>query len=202
MFHDVEQNSEEWLELRKGKVTASYFPIIMANDGKAFGEPAKRYALKLALERKTGRRIEAGFSNEHTERGHALEPVARMRYESEYFTQITNGGFFDLVSYGDSPDGLICQDGVIEIKSVIASTHYETLNRNAPDPAYKWQIVGHLFCTKRKWCEFVSYCEDFPEEKQLLVYRIYAEEIQEKFNRLETRLNEFLEYILKIESTL
>ncbi|WP_177412500.1 PDDEXK family nuclease [Entomomonas moraniae] len=57
-----------------------------------------------------------------------------------------NGGFFDCGDYGESPDGLVNDDGVIEIKSVIASTHYATLKRNLFDPSYKWQLIGHLDC--------------------------------------------------------
>mgnify|MGYP002040268088 FL=1 len=81
-FHDVQQNTDEWQALRLGKATASNFACIMANDGKAFGDPAKRYALQLALELATGKKAEYSFSNEHMERGHEHEPVARMLYLS------------------------------------------------------------------------------------------------------------------------
>ena len=172
IFHDVPQNTEVWEALRLGKATASNFATFMANDGKPFGEPAKRYALQLALERLTERKASAGFSNEHTERGHEQEPIARMLYEESTFCDVANGGFFDWINYGDSPDGLVGDDGVIEIKSVIASTHYATIQRKAHDPAYTWQIVGHLDCTGRQWVDFVSYCADFPSETHLVVYRV------------------------------
>ncbi len=79
-FLDVEQNTDAWFGPRLGKATASYFGCFMANDGKAFGEPAKRYALQLALERMTGKRAEFSFSNEHMERGHEQEGDARDLY--------------------------------------------------------------------------------------------------------------------------
>ncbi len=104
VFHDVEQNSEIWFDLRLGKATASKFGCFMANDGKAFGDPAKDYALQLALELATGKKAEFSFSNEHTERGHEQEPIARMLYEEENFVTVTNGGFFDWDDYGESPD--------------------------------------------------------------------------------------------------
>ena len=69
IFHDVPQNSEAWEALRLGKATASNFSKFMANDGKAFGDPAKRYALQLALERHTGRKSEYSFKNDDMERG-------------------------------------------------------------------------------------------------------------------------------------
>lgn len=197
IWHNVEQNTDAWYALRLGKVTASHFGTIMANEGKAFGEPARRYALQLALERATGKRAEFSFSNEHMERGHEQEPVARMLYEAENFVDVTNGGFFDCGEYGDSPDGLVCDDGVNEIKSVIASTHYATLQRGGFDPAYRWQLVGHLDCTGRDWCDFISYCSDFPEDQQLAVFRLHRADCLAEIERLRARRAEFIETLLR-----
>lgn len=191
-FHDVQQNTDEWAALRLGKVTCSNFGCFMANYGAAFGEPAKKYALQIALEIDTGRKAEYSFSNEHTERGHEQEPVARMLYEQEYFTDVSNGGFFDCGDYGDSPDGLVNEDGVVEIKSVIAPTHYATLRRGSFDPAYRWQLVGHLDCTGRDWVDFISYCADFREDRQLIVHRLHREDCLEEIERLNERRTEFL----------
>lgn len=191
-FHDVAQNTDEWMALRLGKVTCSNFGCFMANYGAAFGEPAKKYALQIALEIDTGRKAEYSFSNEHTERGHEQEPVARMLYEQEYFTDVSNGGFFDCGDYGDSPDGLVNEDGVVEIKSVIAPTHYATLRRGSFDPAYRWQLVGHLDCTGRDWVDFISYCADFREDRQLIVHRLHREDCLEEIERLNERRTEFL----------
>ncbi|WP_395312382.1 lambda exonuclease family protein [Enterobacter hormaechei] len=195
IWHDVEQNGEEWDALRLGKATASNFGLIMANDGKAFGEPAKRYALQLALEQIKGCKSEFGFSNEHMERGHEQEPIARMLYEEMNFVDVDNGGFFDHDTYGDSPDGLVGQDGLVEIKSVIAATHYSTLTRGSFDPAYRWQLVGHLDCSGRDWVDFISYCSDFPDGKQLIVYRLTAAECESEIVRLRARRKDFLELV-------
>ena len=111
-WHDVEQNTEVWQQLRTGKVTASNAGSFMANSDGAFGEPAKKYALQIALEIATGRKAEFSFSNDHTERGHEQEPIARMHYEDAEFVTVTNGGFFDCGDHGDSPDGLVGPDGV------------------------------------------------------------------------------------------
>jgi len=193
-FHDVEQNSEAWDELRLGKVTASKFGVIMANDGKAFGEPAKRYALQLALERITGKKAEFSFTNDHMERGHEQEPVARMLYEEQNFIDVTNGGFFDHGEWGDSPDGLV-KDGAVEIKSVIAPTHYDTLLRGSFDPAYRWQLIGHLDGTQRCWVDFISYCGEFPIEKQLIIHRLYKEHYEAELKRLQVRRQEFISLV-------
>lgn len=195
-FHDIEQNTPEWFELRLGKVTGSNLPIIMANEGKEFGEPAKKYALQIALEQITGKKSSvAGFSNMHTARGHEQEPIARELYESENFVDVTNGGFFDCGFFGDSPDGLVGDDGVIEIKSVIAATHFDTLRRGDFDTAYRWQLIGHLDCTGRDWVDFVSYCADFPESKQLITHRLWRDDFSDELERLRARRSEFLELV-------
>lgn len=195
IWRDVQQNSDEWLELRRGKVTASNFSMFMANDGKSFGEPAKKYALQVALERVTGIKSEGGFSNCHTDRGHIEEPIARLLYEETYFTEVTNGGLFDCGEYADSPDGLAGNDGVIEIKSVTPSVHYATLKRGSFDPAYTWQLVGHIECSNRSWVDFVSYCSEFPRHNNLIVFRTYREEFSDHIKRLQARRTEFLKLI-------
>lgn len=196
-FHDVPQNSPEWDLLRLGKATASRFGTFMANDGKAFGDPARRYALQLALERLTGKKAEFSFSNDDMERGHEQEPIARMLYSEERFVDIANGGFFDCGDYGDSPDGLISKDGVIEIKSVIAPTHYDTIKRGSFDPSYRWQLAGHLDCSGRDWVDFCSYCADFPEGKQLVVYRSTRDDFKDELVRLRARRQEFQALVLQ-----
>jgi hypothetical protein len=192
IFHDVPQNSPEWEALRLGKATASCFAKFMANDGKAFGDPAHRYALQLALERSTGRKAEHSFRNDDMERGHEQEPLARLLYEETTFADVQNGGFFDWGEYGDSPDGLVGEDGVIEAKSVIAPVHYANCRRGSFDPSYRWQLVGHLECTRRQWVDFVSYCADYPEGAQLYVFRLHRDECADEIQRLQARRADFL----------
>lgn len=192
VFHDVRQGSDEWHALRCGKVTGSSFGLFMAKENACFGDPAKRYALQIALEILTGKRAEHGFQTDDMKRGHDQEPIARMMYEDEHFVTVRNGGFFDWETYGDSPDGLVGDDGIVEIKSVIAPTHYATLRRGSFDPSYRWQLVGHLDCTGREWVDFVSYCSDFPEEKQLIVHRLHRADCVDETERLRARRDEFI----------
>lgn len=192
IFHDVEQNTDAWYQLRLGKATASNFACIMAHEGKAFGDPAKAYALRIALERITGRQAEYSFKNGDMERGHEQEPIARMLYEEAYFTEVRNGGFFDCGDYGDSPDGRVQENGLVEIKSVIASAHYATIRRKSFDPSYRWQLIGHLDCAEADWVDFISFCSDFPEAQQLVVYRLERGECASELTRLRQRRADFL----------
>lgn len=201
-FHDVAQNTEEWELLRLGKPTASNFGTFMANYGKDFGDPAKRYALQIALERLTGKKAEHAFSNDHMERGHEQEPIARMLYAEEHFCDVLNGGFFDCGTHGDSPDGRVGESGVIEIKSVIAFTHYANMQRGGYDPAYKWQLVGHLDCTGRDWVDFVSFCIDFPRDYQLCVYRLNREDCEHEIKMLHERREQFLALVANTVKTI
>jgi hypothetical protein len=192
-FHPVEQNSEEWLQLRTGRIGGSSIGKIMANYGKVFGQPAKDLAVKIALEQITGNRTENGYSNAHMERGHEQEPVARMLYEETYFCDVFPGGYFssgDMV--GVSPDGLVYDDGLIEIKSVIDTVHFSTIKRGRFDPSYQWQLYFNLMVTGREWIDFVSFCSDFPEGKKLFVDRVTKNESEEQFDMIRKRVEEFM----------
>jgi len=190
-FHDVKQNTDEWFGMRGGKFTYSKGGVIMANFGKSFGEPAKKYAVNIAIEQITGKPIPSNFTNEHMQRGHEQEPIAIDLYEQETFCEVSNGGFFCSDFIGCSPDGLVYDDGVIEVKSVISSVHYANVKRQNVDPAYKWQCYGNLKSTGRKWLDFISYCADYPEGKQLFIHRIYPENLVEEFKQIDERVEQF-----------
>ena len=194
MWIDVKQNSEEWFNLRLGKVTSSNFAKIMANNGKALGTPAIEYAQKVALESITGLRDESSsYSNAFMERGHELEPIASELYEIETFNSVTNGGFNDCGRIGDSPDGNVGNNGCIEIKCVIPNTQWKRIKKGGIDTAYKWQIQGHLVYGNKDWCDFISYCPEMPENKQLHIVRVYRDE--EMISDLKSRLELFIKEV-------
>lgn len=190
-FHDVEQNTDEWYLLRAGKKTNSAISKAMANYGKAFGNPAKQYAIQIAVEQITGLPVPSSYSNEHMSRGHEDEPIARMLYEEEYFCTVGNGGFFESGDYGCSPDGTVGDDGLIEIKSHIPSVHYEVVRKQSFESTYKWQLIGNMKLTERAWIDYISYCGGFPEGKQLYVYRLYAKDFAEEYKMMDIRMTEF-----------
>ncbi len=199
MFYDVQQNTDEWLTLRMGKITSSHQGSIMANLGKSFGNPAVEYAQKIALEIVTGELDETNFySNAYMERGHELEPIAIDLYQMQNFTEVANGGFFTLednhrIQIGDSPDGLVGANGCIEVKSVIPKTQWKRIKKGGIDTSYKWQIQSHLWVTGRMWCDFISYCPEMPENNRLIVVRV--ERNEEMIKQLEKRNNEFRKLI-------
>jgi hypothetical protein len=201
-FYDVEQNTDEWLGLRGGRLTSSKLAVIMANFGKAFGEPAKKYAVNIAVEQLTGKPIASTYSNEHMERGHEQEPVARMLYEDQTFCTVDNGGFFGSDFIGCSPDGLVLDCGVIEIKSVISSVHYANIKRQGVDPAYAWQCYGNLLFTGRDWLDFVSYCAEFPDDKNLYIHRLNKENCLDKFEMIKERIDQFKKLVAETKTTI
>ena len=194
-FNDIEQNTDEWLDDRMGKLTGSGFQKIMANYGKAFGDPAKDYATNIATEILTGIRIESGYSNDHMQRGHEQEPIAKARYEQEMFCETLNGGFFSSEFIGVSPDFRTEDNGLGEIKSVIASVHYKNVKRNSYDPAYKWQVIGNMHFTKSDYIDFVSYCSSYPYDQQLFIFRVTPEMVQDEIKQLESRVAQFKELV-------
>ncbi len=141
LWINIEQNTDEWFALRAGKVTGSAVSKVMSHFGNPFGEPAKKYAVDIAVEQLTGIPVESGYSNAHMERGHEEEPIARSRYEEEYFYEVTNGGFFDNGTTGVSPDGLVSLDGMIEIKSAIPSIHYDRIRAGIQFPKTEFEIL-------------------------------------------------------------
>ncbi len=198
-FHNVEQNTDEWLDLRIGKIGGSTIGKIMANYGKAFGDPAKREAIKIALEKITGRRDENRenkFKNKHIDRGHEQEPIARMKYQDMTFCNVTNGGFFDASEYiGVSTDGFVDKDGEVEIKCTIGSTYFQTVKRGAFDPKYEWQLKFNLKSTEMEWIDYIEYCSEFPDEKQLFIDRIYAKDCTNEFEMIDERMGQFIELV-------
>lgn len=201
-YVDVDQNTDEWFQMRAGKLTSSKLGVIMANYGKAFGEPAKKYAVSIAIEQLKGSAIESNYTNEHMQRGHDQEPIARMLYEEYMFCNVDNGGFFTSEFVGCSPDGLVNDCGVIEIKSVIENVHFSTVKRQSLDPAYKWQCIGNLMFTGRDWLDFISYCSEFPEEKQLFVHRIWKDKLSQEFGMINERIEQFKELVEKTKTTI
>ena len=173
-YFDVEQGSDEWLQVRAGVPTSSQFATVLAAGGK--GEDAltrKTYMRKLCGERITGRPSQ-NFRNRHTDRGHELEPEARNLYSLLNDVDFELAGFakrHDLGA-GASPDCLIGKQGGAEIKTKLEHLQIEVLDSGQVPKFHLPQIQGLMWITIREWWDFVSYCPGLP----LFVKRVYRDE--------------------------
>lgn len=190
----VDQGTEEWHEARLGRATASRFKDVMTKI--KYGEAAtrKNYKYELVAERLTGRHEET-YSSSAMDWGTENEPVARLRYELTTGNDAEECGFFAHpdIEAGASPDGLIGEDGLLEIKCPNTATHIETLRKREVPKQYYWQIQGQLWMTNRKWCDFVSFDPRLPENAQFFVKRV--ERNDEDIKELESEVRAFLDEV-------
>lgn len=170
---DVVQGTPEWFAARCGIPSASNFDKIITTAG-APSKQAQKYMYQLAAERVTGR-TEEGYNNAAMERGKETEAEARNLYELIHDVQIKEVG----VCYPDekklcaaSPDGLIGEDGLIEIKCPMAYASVGYILDNVLPTDYIQQVQGQLYVTGRKWLDFLSY---YPGLKPMIV-RVEREE--------------------------
>lgn len=166
-LHNCDQQSPEWFALRKLKLTASNAQAI-GNNGKGL----ETYVTEIMAEYLSAAPKE-NFSTKDTERGNELEEFARQMYELERGVTIKKVGFIEADEYlGCSPDGLVGEDGGVEIKCLNDVKHYRLMKDGEKeiDSAYLWQSQMNLFLTGRKWWDLIFYNPNFA--KSLLVFRI------------------------------
>ena len=174
MSADIAQGSDAWFADRIGKVTASRVADIIAKTKSGYSTSRENYCVELALERITGKRSES-FSNAAMTLGTETEPLARAEYEAMTCAIVDELGIVphpSILMTGASPDGLIDDDGLIEIKCPQSATHAKTLLSRKPDSKYITQMMWQMICTGRNYCDFVSFDPRFPEHLQLCVIRV------------------------------
>jgi len=161
-----EQGSPEWLASRLGRPSASNFGKLVTGSGKP-SSSAESYINEMIAERLTGR-SKPFYTNEHMERGNALEPEAREAYEFITDFEVVETGFIlhDSEEFGCSPDGLVAEQGGLEIKCPSDSVHVSYLRAGKVPSKYYQQVQGCLWITGREWWDFMSY---HPEMPHLLV---------------------------------
>jgi len=163
---NCQQQTDEWYQARLGIPTASSFDKIIMASGKASTQREK-YLYKLAGEILSGK-TEETFQTQAMARGCELEQEAR-----EFYSFFTNNEIYqvglclhDELNAGASPDGLIDNNGLVEIKCPSMSVHVEYLAGGKLPSAYFQQVQGQLFITGRQWCDFISY---YPGIKPFLI---------------------------------
>jgi hypothetical protein len=197
VFTDIEQNSQEWLQLRLGIPTASKFSAILAQgkDGSKDSKTRRKYLLDLLGERLTGEPAHT-FSNDHTERGHAVEPEARDLYEFITEHELTRVGFVRNGDVGASPDSLIGNDGMLEGKSRLPRLQAELLLADRVPTTHMAQLQGQLWVAEREWVDFMSYCKKMPP----FIKRVYRDESYIK--QLETAVRIFNDELNTMQAVL
>lgn len=186
-----DQRTDEWFEARLGRATASRFKDVMTTVKTGESAARKNYRAELVAERLTGVR-EEGFTTSAMQWGIDQEETARLRYELTTGNVVDECGFYthETLMAGASPDGLIGQEGALEIKCPNSATHIETLRTQRVPYQYYWQIMGQMWITGRQWCDFVSFDPRMPENAQFFLKRVERDE--EAIEKLEKTVKEFL----------
>lgn len=204
----MEQRSPEWFAARCGKVTASRLYDVMTRTKSGYAASRQNYMAELICQRLTGK-PEEGFTNAAMMRGTELEPVAREMYAlNEFDAVISEVGLIEhptIAGFAASPDGLVNDDGLIEIKCPNTWTHLQTLKTGVPKRQYLLQMHAQMMCTGRKWCDFVSFDDRLPPELAYFKTRIsfdevLAEEIEQEVVKFLTELETEIQNITHQES--
>jgi hypothetical protein len=171
LHRDLQQGTDEWLEARCGLLTASEMKLIVTPGTlkPASNEKERTHLWELLSQRLTKRVELNGYQSDAMLRGHAEEAEARYLYE-QHFEAVETVGFITNSRWGFtlgySPDGLVGDDGLIEVKSRAAKYQVETLVECLPKSTipdeYKIQVQTALLITERKWCDFISYSNGMP----------------------------------------
>jgi exodeoxyribonuclease (lambda-induced) len=158
IIHEFEQGTEEWFKIRLGKLTGSNAQAIASN-----GKGLETLVFEKVAEIMTGK-MKAQYTNEDIQRGNELEYMARNSYELETGNLVKKVGFCELDEMsGCSPDGLIGDDGIMEIKCKSDATFARFLYEQKVESAHNWQMQFNLFVTEREYCDYVVFNENFPK---------------------------------------
>ena len=189
----IEQGSPEWFAQRLGKVTASKIGDIVARTKTSYSTSRANYMAQLVVERLTGVKTES-FTNAAMEWGTQTEPLARAAYELKQGVMVDEVAMIDhptIPMTGASPDGLVGEEGMIEIKCPNTATHIDTLLSGEADKRYTYQQQWQMACTGRKWNDFVSFDSRMPEGLQLFICRVHRDD--ELIKTLEDEVKKFLQ---------
>jgi putative phage-type endonuclease len=174
-YTEIEQGTPEWFAARCGKITASKISDVMMKPTTA---GYRNYRAQLMCERLTGNVAES-FTSAAMQWGTDTEPQARAAYEFYSGSEVVEAGFVDhpsIKNTGASPDGLVGDDGCVEIKCPNTATHLETLLGGKIPSKYYDQMQWQMECTGRVWCDFVSFDPRLPEAMQMYVQRVSSDE--------------------------
>jgi putative phage-type endonuclease len=193
----MEQQTDEWFAARVGKVTASRIADLMAKTKSGYSASRDNYLAQLIVERFTGNKAES-FTNSAMQWGNEQEPFARAAYEVRKGVFVDEVGFVphpSIKDAGASPDGLVGDDGLVEIKCPNTATMIDTLINETVPKKYYAQMQMQMACTERQWCDYAVFDPRMPESAQLFVKRIDRDD---KF--IAEMESEIIKFLVELEA--
>jgi len=196
----IEIYSPEWFKDRQGSFTGSEVWKLMTeprSKSESISKTAETYILEKVWEKLSGK-VKSGFDNFATEWGNDNEPIAKKWYTKLTGRDVNDAQLVfnpDLKYFTGSPDGLIGDDGLIEIKCPFNGANHlkhcfitsdEYFKKEHPD--YYWQIMSYLYLTGREWCDFVSFDPRIDCDLGMFIYRLNKNEAE--FTALEKKVKE------------
>lgn len=203
-----QQRTTEWFAQRLGKVTASKVADVIARTKSGYSASRENYLAQLVVERFTGQPTES-YTNAAMQWGTDQEPFARAAYEHHTGTMVEECGLVlhpEISDSGASPDGLVGDDGLIEIKCPSTATMIETLLDDKIPGKYITQMQWQMACTGRQWCDFVCFDPRMPEGLQLYIKRVdrddayiadLASEIRKFLAEVEAKVSALQQKLIK-----
>lgn len=183
----MEQRSNDWFNARLGKVTASRVADVIAKTKTGYSASRENYMAQLVVERLTQSKAES-YTNAAMQWGTDQEPFARAAYEAAQGVMVEEVGFIPhpkIEWAGASPDGLVGDDGLVEIKCPESKGMIEALLTQKVPAKYFTQMQFQMACTDRSWCDYAVFDPRMPPKAQLFVVRVdrddkYIAEIEEE----------------------
>ncbi len=190
---DCVQGTPEWHIARSGKVTASSINCVTAKVKSGESKMREDYKIEIVTERLTGKPSPGGYFSDVMKWGLEQEPFARAAYEVRANALVDQVGFIvhpTIDGAGMSPDGLVGDVGLVEIKCPLSKTHIRYLLEGKVPSEYRAQMLWQMACSERAWCDFVSFDPRLPEDLQLFVIRFERDD--EAIKAMEAEVLVFL----------
>ncbi len=175
----LDQGSDEWLRARLGKVTASRVADVISKTKSGYSASRANYAAQIIAERLSGHPQES-FLSGPMQWGIEKEQDAKDAYSFFYDVAVEPAGFVihpSISDSGASPDGFVGIDGLVEIKCPNTATHIDTLLCRSAPSKYITQMQWQMACTRRAWCDFVSFDPRLPADMQVFVARVFRDDL-------------------------
>lgn len=174
IIRDIEQGSDSWMQMRVGFITASEVWRLMPGAKGSYLKERDNYLAELACEILTNEPYQH-FVTKEMERGKELEHLARSAFEGETGQMVEEVAIIEhdtIKMLKGSPDGILGNDGCIEIKMPNTANHFKTIQTGKIDRKYIFQMNVVMMCGNFKYCQFISYDDRAPENLQLYIKRI------------------------------